>query len=108
MYVVVEERMREIGVKLVVGAKLCFIQAQFLLETLTLTAIGGLLGFLLTLGILFAFPLLGLDEYVGTPVASPLVVVVTASLLGLIGFVAGYFPARRASLLDPVVALKLS
>jgi putative ABC transport system permease protein len=108
MYVVVEERTREIGVKLAVGAKPRFIQTQFLLETLTLTAIGGLLGFLLTLSILFVFPFLGLDEYVGTPVASPLVIVVTAGLLGLIGFVAGYFPARRASLLDPVVALKLS
>jgi putative ABC transport system permease protein len=108
MYVVVEERTREIGVKLAVGAKPRFIQMQFLLETLTLTAIGGAIGFLLTLAILFLFPFLGLDEYVGTPEASPLVIAVTASLLGLIGFVAGYFPARRASLLDPVVALKLS
>jgi putative ABC transport system permease protein len=108
MYVVVEERTREIGVKLAVGAKPRFIQTQFLLETLTLTAIGGLLGFLITLGILFVFPFLGLDEYVGTPEASPLVILITAALLGLIGFVAGYFPARRASLLDPVVALKLS
>ena len=54
------------------------------------------------------FPLFGLGDYVGTPVASPVVVLTTAGLLGLIGFVAGYFPARRASLLDPVVALKLS
>ena len=44
----------------------------------------------------------------GTPEASPLVILTTASLLGVIGLVAGYFPARRASLLDPVVALKLS
>jgi putative ABC transport system permease protein len=108
MYVVVEERTREIGVKLAVGAKPRFIQAQFLLETLTLTAIGGALGFLVTLGILAVFPLLELDRFVGTPQASPLVIVVTAALLGLIGFAAGYFPARRASLLDPVQALKLS
>jgi putative ABC transport system permease protein len=106
MYVVVEERTREIGVKLAVGAKPRFIQAQFLLETLTLTAIGGLIGFLVTLAILLVFPVLKLDDYVGTPQASPLVIAVTAALLGLIGFVAGYFPARRASLLDPVVALK--
>lgn len=108
MYVVVEERTREIGIKLAVGAKPRFIQTQFLLETLTLTALGGLLGFLVTLGVLFAFPFLKLDDYVGTPEASPMVVLTTAALLGLIGFVAGYFPARRASLLDPVVALKLS
>jgi putative ABC transport system permease protein len=108
MYVVVEERTREIGIKLAVGAKPRFIQGQFLLETLTLTALGGLIGFVLTLAVLTAFPLLGLDEYVGTPVASPVVVLTTAGLLGLIGFVAGYFPARRASRLDPVVALKLS
>jgi putative ABC transport system permease protein len=108
MYVVVEERTREIGIKLAVGAKPRFIQTQFLLETLTLTALGGLLGFLVTLGVLFVFPFLKLDDYVGTPEASPMVVLTTAALLGLIGFVAGYFPARRASLLDPVVALKLS
>jgi putative ABC transport system permease protein len=108
MYVVVEERTREIGIKLAVGAKPRYVQAQFLLETLTLTAIGGLLGFVVTLAILFVFPFLGVAEYVGTPEASPLVVLTTAILLGLIGFVAGFFPARRASLLDPVVALKLS
>ena len=108
MYVVVEERTREIGIKLAVGAKPRFIQGQFLIETLTLTAIGGALGFLFTLGVMWVFPFTGLDEFVGTPEASPLVILVTITLLGIIGFVAGYFPARRASLLDPVVALKLS
>jgi putative ABC transport system permease protein len=108
MYVVVEERTREIGIKLAVGAKPRFIQTQFLLETLTLTALGGALGFFITLAILWVFPFLGLDEYVGTPAASPVVVFTTAALLGLIGSVAGYFPARRASLLDPVTALKQS
>jgi putative ABC transport system permease protein len=108
MYVVVEERTREIGIKLAVGAKPRFIQAQFLAETLCLTAVGGALGLGITLGVLFVFPFLNLDEYVGTPSASPMVVATTAALLGAIGLVAGYFPARRASLLDPVVALKLS
>jgi putative ABC transport system permease protein len=107
MYVVVEERTREIGVKLAVGAKPRFIQGQFLLETLVLTAVGGGLGFLITLGVLAAFPA-SLSEYVGTPHASPTVILVTAALLGVIGTLAGYFPARRASLLDPVVALKLA
>ena len=107
MYVVVEERTREIGVKLAVGAKPRFILTQFLIETLTLTAIGGFLGFLITLGVIAVFPA-QLDEYVGTPEASGVVILTTAALLGVIGLVAGYFPARRASLLDPVVALKLS
>ncbi len=106
MYVVIEERTREIGIKLAVGARPSFIQGQFILETLTLTALGGALGFLITLGVMAVFPA-SLDEYVGTPQASPIVILTTTVLLGVIGFVAGYFPARRASLLDPVQALKL-
>jgi putative ABC transport system permease protein len=107
MYVVVEERTREIGVKLAVGARPSFILGQFLLETITLTAVGGVLGFLITIAVIAVFPA-QLDEYVGTPEASPAVIVTTAFLLGVIGLVAGYFPARRASQLDPVVALKLA
>lgn len=107
MYVVVEERTREIGIKLAVGAKPFYIQSQFLIETLALVAVGGALGFLITFGVIAAFPA-ALDEYVGTPQASPLVIGTTTLLLGLIGGIAGWFPARRASLLDPVVALKLS
>jgi putative ABC transport system permease protein len=107
MYVVLEERMKEIGIKLAIGAKPRFIQTQFLLETLTITGIGGALGFLITIAVMTVFPYAGLDEYVGTPKASPLVLISTSALLGLIGFIAGYFPARRASMLDPVVALKL-
>lgn len=107
MYVVLEERMKEIGIKLAIGARPRFIQTQFLLETLAITAIGGLLGFAITIGAMAVFPYAGLDEYVGTPKASALVLFSTSALLGLIGFIAGYFPARRASMLDPVVALKL-
>jgi putative ABC transport system permease protein len=65
------------------------------------------LGFLITLGVMAVFPA-SLDEYVGTPEASPVTIVTTTILLGIVGLVAGYFPARKASLLDPVVALKLS
>ena len=107
MYVVVEERTREIGIKLAVGARPRFILGQFLVETLSLTAVGGLLGFVITLGVIAVFPA-RLDEYVGTPEASAVVILTTAALLGVIGLAAGYFPARRASLLDPVVALKLA
>ena len=64
-------------------------------------------GLAITLAVIAVFPG-ALDEYVGTPEASPVVILTTATLLGIIGTMAGYFPARRASQLDPVVALKLS
>jgi putative ABC transport system permease protein len=107
MNVVVEERTREIGIKMALGAKQRFILSQFLLETLIVTAIGGAIGFLISLSICAVFPKLGLGEYVGNPELSPLVACLTTVALGAVGLVAGYFPAREASRLDPVVAMKL-
>ena len=107
MNVVVEERTREIGIKMALGAKQRWILSQFLLETLLVTAIGGAIGFAISLGICAIFPKLGLSEYIGEPVVSPLVAGLTTLALGAVGLVAGYFPAREASRLDPVVAMKL-
>jgi putative ABC transport system permease protein len=106
MNVVVEERTREIGIKMALGARGRAILGQFLLETMILTAIGGAIGLAISFGICAAFPT-NLEEYVGLPTLSPGLAVLTASVLGLVGFVAGYFPARDASRLDPVVAMKL-
>ena len=47
-----------------------------------------------------------MDEFVGTPTISPTVGIVTLSLLGAIGFLAGLVPARRAASLDPVECLR--
>lgn len=107
MNVVVEERTREIGIKMALGARPGSILFQFLLETLLITGIGGLMGIAVTFGICAAFPALGFTEYVGDPVVSPFIATVTAGLLGVIGLLAGYFPARDAASLDPVVAMKL-
>jgi putative ABC transport system permease protein len=106
MNVVVEERTREIGIKMALGARSRAILTQFMLETMILTAVGGGIGLAISFAICAAFPV-NLEEYVGLPTLSPGLAVLTASILGLIGFVAGYFPARDASRLDPVVAMKL-
>jgi putative ABC transport system permease protein len=107
MNVVVEERTREIGIKMALGAKQRWILTQFLMETMIVTFIGGAIGFAISLGVCAVFPQLGLTEYVGDPVVSPTVTLLTALALGIVGLVAGYFPAREAAQLDPVVAMKL-
>ena len=107
MNVVVEERTREIGIKMALGAKQRWILSQFLMETLLVTGIGGAIGFAISLGVCAVFPKLGLSDYVGDPTVSPVVALLTAVALGSVGLVAGYFPAREASRLDPVVAMKL-
>ncbi len=106
MNVVVEERTREIGIKMALGARHRTVLRQFMFETLLLTAIGGAIGLALSFGICSVFPR-SLEEYVGIPFLSPGLAAMTAGVLGLVGFLAGYFPARDAARLDPVIAMKL-
>ncbi len=107
MNVVVEERTREIGIKMALGARPGSILLQFMIETLLITGVGGAIGLGITLGICTVFPALGFTDFVGNPTVSPAVAAITASLLGSVGLLAGYFPARDAAQLDPVVAMKL-
>jgi putative ABC transport system permease protein len=107
MNVVVEERTREIGIKMAIGAKPRNVMTQFLCETLVISSVGGAIGLALTATLCAAFTQAGLRDFVGDPALTPGIAVVTASLLTVIALVSGYFPARTASLLDPVVAMKM-
>jgi len=107
MRVSVDERMHEIGIRMALGAKGGFILASFLLETLFLTALGGVIGLMTAYGTIAVFPRFNLKQYVGTPSLAPVLYLLIVVVLGLIGLAAGYGPARRASRLDPVVAMKL-
>jgi putative ABC transport system permease protein len=106
MNVVVEERTREVGLKMAIGAKKRFVLSQFLFETLLITLIGGAIGLAISYGIINIFPTTGIEEEIGKPTFSLEVAVVTVTLLGFIGFISGFAPARRASNLDPVEALR--
>jgi len=107
MNVVVEERTKEIGIKMALGARQRWVLRQLLLETVMITAMGGAIGFAISWSVCAVFPRFGVTRYVGDPDISLPVAALTAFVLGVTGLLAGYFPAREASRLDPVVAMKL-
>jgi putative ABC transport system permease protein len=107
MNVVLEERTKEIGIKMALGARKSTILWQFIVETLVITGVGGLLGFLFAAAVISLAPAVGLEEYIGTPRVDILGATLVVLLLGAVGLLAGVFPARRAANLQPVQALKL-
>jgi putative ABC transport system permease protein len=107
MNVVVEERTHEIGIKMALGASPARILWQLLIESLAVVAAGGAAGLALTWTICAIIPTDAIREFVGEPRMTPGIAIVTVVLLGLIGVVAGWFPARTAARLDPVVAMRL-
>jgi putative ABC transport system permease protein len=110
MYAVVKERTREIGVKMALGAKMRQVMTPFVLEALLMTVIGGFLGTTVSLGLMAgiaALPLKGeAFDFLGRPTFSPGVAFATAAVLGTIGMLAGYFPARRAASVNPAESLR--
>ncbi len=110
MYVVVKERTREIGIRMAVGARRSYILAQFIIEALLISFIGGSIGMLFCWGVVsFVRSLPSSDgpmQFFGKPVLSPGTMLLTASILAIIGLLAGFFPARRAASVDPVESLR--
>jgi putative ABC transport system permease protein len=110
MYAVVKERTREIGVKMALGAKERQVMLPFVLEALLMTVVGGILGTAVSLGLIVAIAALPLKgealELLGRPTFSPAIAAATAIVLGTIGSLAGFFPARHASSVNPAVSLR--
>jgi putative ABC transport system permease protein len=102
MLVSVTERTREIGIRMAIGAKTWDIRLQFIIEAITLSLIGGIIG--IFLGVAAS---LVLSSVSGWPtVISPLSILLSFGFSGMVGIFFGFYPAYKASLLNPIDALR--
>jgi len=111
MYAVVKERTREIGVKMALGAKRRWIIVPFVLEGVVYTLIGGALGIVIATLLVALTSFIPIEKnqvmsFLGRPTLSPQIGIATSLILGTIGLLAGYFPARRAASVDPAATLR--
>ena len=103
MLVSVTERVKEIGLRKAIGARLRDILFQFLIEALMLSFIGGLLGILLGFSIAKA-----ITAATGFPSSVELWSILTGlAIAGVVGLFAGIYPANKAAKLDPVIAIRM-
>lgn len=102
MLVSVTERTREIGLRMAVGARGSDILKQFLIESIVICVVGGIIGIFAGHG----FSLL-MSHFMGWPVAvSYAAIVISFGVSALVGIVFGYYPAWKAARLDPIEALR--
>jgi len=110
MYVVVKERTRELGIRRAAGAKRKHIVYHFVGEAFLITGGGGVLGIIFSLGVIGLASLIPIDsgvmKYMGHPIFSWQIAVVTVIILVLIALLSGIFPARQAADIEPVEALR--
>ncbi len=102
MLVSVTERTREIGTRKALGAKSSHIQMQFIVESVIICAIGGIIGIIM--GIIIGSLASNFMGY--APVISPIVVFGSFTFSMAIGIFFGYYPAKKAAELDPIEALR--
>jgi putative ABC transport system permease protein len=105
MLVSVTERIREIGIRMSIGARERDILVQFLAEAIVLSVIGGLLGIALGVGVSKILHFLPIFATIKTVVSMQWVVLAFV-ISGSIGVFFGFYPARKASRLDPIEALR--
>src|SRR5207247_2529853 len=102
------ERTREIGIRRALGAKRRDITLQFLIEAIVQTTVGGLVGVLLGLGVVFLAPVMAkwvFEANLPAKVHVPSIFLALFFSVG-VGVVFGLYPALRASHLDPIEALR--
>lgn len=102
MLVSVTERTREIGIRMAIGAKTWDIRLQFIIEALILSLIGGFAGIVAGIS---GSKIITLFAGWST-IVSPLSVIIAFGFSGLVGIFFGFYPAYKASLLDPIEALR--
>lgn len=110
MYVSIKERTREIGIKMAMGARKSYILAQFLIESLIITFVGGFGGMSFSYILTESFKRVNIQsdvlDMMGRPTISIEIGIAVVTILGIMGIISGLFPAMKAASVNPVESLR--